>query len=197
MRQWFMQFPSVLSAFLTSALLLMTMDVSGLAYAEVHDLRAGQWSGGAGLGFLGNTPDGILEFGLQGHADHFVTPRFSVGPLAQYGGGGNDIMFGLSIQAKHWWDIPGSRNLAKLVLQGGVGVIQAGINDKDSDIANTYTSFWIPVGIGLDYILTKQLALTADFLVNFTSLGQTVRLAGREVDLHTSIMPGFYTGVRF
>ena len=39
--------------------------------------------------------------------------------------------------------------------------------------------------------------MTAVFLLNFTSLGDTVRVQGREIDLHTNLMPGFYLGVRF
>jgi hypothetical protein len=33
--------------------------------------------------------------------------------------------------------------------------------------------------------------------VNFTSLGEHVRAGGREVDLHTNVMPGLFLGVRF
>lgn len=51
-----------------------------------------------------HTPDGIAEFPFNGHADYFVTQSFSVG---QYAGVGNDCVFGLSAQAKYWWDIPG------------------------------------------------------------------------------------------
>jgi hypothetical protein len=168
-----------------------------LAHADVDNLRHGQWSGGTGIGFLGNTPDGA-EFALKGHAEYFFTPDFSVGPLAQYAGAGNDIIFGLSAQAKYWWDIPSRRNLARLVVQGGIGFVRAGIKDSDSGApADTYASFLIPVGVGLDYTVTKQLALTADFLVNFTSLGETVHAGGRDVDLHTNVMPGLYFGVRF
>lgn len=165
--------------------------------ADVANLAAGQWSGGGGLGFLGSTPDGIAEFALNGHADYFVTPRFSVGPLAQYAGIGNDFMFGLSAQAKGWWNLPDTDNRLKLVLQGGFGFISAGIKDTDSRTANTYGSFLIPIGIGLDYAMTPRLAVTADLLLNFTSLGETVRADGREFDLHTNLMPAFYLGVRF
>ncbi|MGH7231974.1 MAG: hypothetical protein ACREJU_11545 [Nitrospiraceae bacterium] len=174
------------------------MTVSGVAYADVNDLRPGQWSGGGGVGFLGNTPDGAAEFALKGHADYFLAQRFSVGPLAQYAGAGNDFMFGLSAQAKYWWDIPNTRNLAKLVLQGGIGFIRAGIKDTDRlGFANTYSSFLIPIGVGIDYTVSKQLAVTADFLLNFTSLGESFRVGGREFDFHTNVMPGLYFGVRF
>jgi hypothetical protein len=149
------------------------------------------------MGFLGNTPDGVAEFAINGHADYFVTDRFSLGPLAQYAGTGNDLLFGLSAQAKYWWHLPNTGNRARILAQGGFGFMRAGIEDTDSGTSNTFTSFVIPVGIGLDYALTSRMALTADFLVNFTSLGETVRAAGREFDLHTNVMPAFYVGVRF
>jgi hypothetical protein len=159
-------------------------------------LRAGQWSGGAGMGFLGNTPDGVLEFAFNGHADYFIAERISIGPLAQYAGVGNDFLFGLSAQAKYWWDIPGT-NATRLVIQGGAGFIRAGIKDTDSGIANTYGSFLIPIGIGIDHAISERLSLTADLFINLTSLGETVRAGGREFDLHTNVMPAFYLGIRF
>jgi hypothetical protein len=167
------------------------------AEAEVKDLTTDQWSSGVGMGFVGNTPDGAAEFAVNGHADYFVAERFSIGALAQYAGAGNDFLFGLSAQARYWWDIPGTDSLAKLVLQGGVGFVRAGIKDTDSRTADTYGSFLIPVGIGIDYAVTKRLAATADFLLNFTSLGETVHTGGREFDLHTNVMPALYLGIRF
>ncbi|ALA58323.1 outer membrane beta-barrel protein [Nitrospira moscoviensis] len=171
--------------------------LAGSAPAGAGEPGPGQWSAGAGLGFVGNTPDGAAEFAFNGHADYFVAPRFSLGPLAQYAGAGNDFLFGLSAQARYWWDISGFDRPAKLILQGGLGFVRAGIKDTDSGVANTYGSFLMPIGVGIDYAVTPRLALTADFLLNFTSLGETVRIGGREVDLHTNVMSAFYLGVRF
>jgi hypothetical protein len=170
--------------------------VPGFAEADVKDLRPGQWSGGVGAGFLTNTPDGV-EFALKGHVDYFLIRGFSVGLLGQSTLGGNDHVFGLSAQAKYWWDIPGARPGVKVVVQGGIGFVGADIDDTDSGISDTYTSFLIPVGIGLEYPVTRQIAMTAELLLNFTSLGEHVRAGGREVDLHTNVMPGFYLAVRF
>jgi hypothetical protein len=83
------------------------------------------------------------------------------------------------------------------VLQGGLGFVRAGITDTDSGTANTYGSFLIPIGVGVDHAVSPGMVLTADFLLNFTSVGETVRAGGREFDLHTNIMPAFYLGVRF
>jgi hypothetical protein len=166
------------------------------AEPNVREVQPGQWSGGAGMGFLGDTPDGVLEFAFNGHADYFFVDRISIGPLAQYAGVGNDFLFGLSAQVKYWWDIPGM-DATKLVVQGGVGFVRAGIKDTDSGTANTYGSFLVPLGIGIDHAISERLSLTADFFLNFTSLGETVRAGGQEFDLHTNVMPAFYLGIRF
>jgi hypothetical protein len=193
-----MQRPSalLLGLLTLSVLSFAAITVPGLADADVHNLRPGQWSGGGGPGFLTNTPDGV-EFALKGHVDYVPIRRFSVGLLGQATLGGNDHVFGLSAQAKYWWDISGTRQVAKVVVQGGIGFVGAIIDDTDSGVSDTYTSFLIPVGIGLEYTATKQIAVTAEFLLNFTSLGENVRAGDREVDLHTHVMPGFYLGVRF
>ena len=81
--------------------------------------------------------------------------------------------------------------------KAALGSFVAGIEDTDSGTANTYGSFLIPIGVGLDYAVTERLALTTDFLLNFTSLGETVRARGQEFDLHTNVMPAFYIGIRF
>jgi hypothetical protein len=194
----YMQRPSALVLVLLtlSVLSLAGIAVPGLADADVNDLRPGQWSGGVGAGFLTNTPDGV-EFALKGHVDYFAIRGFSVGLLGQATLGGNDHVLGLSVQAKFWWDIPGTRDLVKVVVQGGIGFVGAYIDDTDSGVSDTYTSFVIPVGTGIEYTVTERIAATAEFLLNFTSLGENVRAGGREVDLHTHVMPGFYLGVRF
>jgi hypothetical protein len=174
---------------------LLGVMAAGPAHADVKDPRPGQWTGGAGVGFLANTPDGP-EFGLMAHADYFVASRLSVGPLVQYGGVGNDIVAGLSIQARYLWSILASGTV-KLVVQGGIGVILADIRDTDTGAADTDTSFVIPLGIGLDYAVTQRVALTADFILSLTSLGDHVSAGGREVDLHTNVIPGLFLGVRF
>jgi hypothetical protein len=178
-----------------AALSLLSMTGAGVARADVKEPTAGQWSGGAGVGFLANTPDGV-EFGVSANADYFLTQRLSIGLLFQYAGAGNDILVGASIQAKYWWNISASRT-TKLVVQGGIGGVRAAIEDADSGVSGTYTSFLIPLGIGVDYAVTPRIALTADIRVNFTCLGEKVRTREREVDLRTNVMPGLFLGVRF
>jgi hypothetical protein len=193
-----MQRPSalVLGLLTLSRLSLAGITVPRLADADVNDQRLGRWSGGIGAGFLTTTPDGV-EFAVKGHVDYALIRAFSVGLLGQSALGGNDQVFGLSAQAMYRWDIPGTRHVVKVVVQGGIGFVGAIIDDTDSGVSDTYTSFLIPMGIGLEYPVTRQITMTAEFLLNVTALGEDVRAGGREVDLHTHVMPGFYVGMRF
>ena len=52
------------------------------------------------------------------------------------------------------------------------------------------TSFLIPLGVGLDYVLTQQVSLTSTFLLNFTDLD-----TGSGNDTH--VMPGLTFGIRY
>jgi hypothetical protein len=156
---------------------------TGTAWSQsINNPVPGQWSAGGGIGFLGATPSGTA-FALNGNADYFLHRYFSVGPLMQIAFTGSLTQFGLSGQAKYWFDIPDTANRVKLVVQGGLGFIHADRLDSD-------TSWLIPLGVGIDYAMTQKLALTATFLLNFTDLD-----TGHGKDAH--VMPGLTCGVRF
>lgn len=162
---------------LTGALLTLTPAIS-----HASDLRQGSWTGGGGIGFLGNTPDSTA-FALNFNADYFFAAQLSVGPLVQFAFTGDLFQMGASGQGKYWFTLPGADNRLKLNIQGGIGVLYA-------DRFKSDTSWLIPIGVGLDYALNNNLALTATFLLNFTDVN-----TGRGSD--ASVMPGLNFGVRF
>jgi hypothetical protein len=155
---------------------------SGGGLAEGADLRPGTWTGGAGLGFLGNTPDGTA-FALNLNGEVFVIPNLSVGPLLQLGFTGHSSQVGLSGQVKYWIDIPGTGKRLRVTPQAGLGFVHNSFREGD-------TSWLIPIGAGADYALSDRLAVTGTLLINFTNL-DTGRGSGADV------MPGFTVGVRF
>ncbi len=168
--------------------LLWTMFFMGLVFcfadAPLHaaEPKSGAWSGGGAVGFLGNTPDGTA-FATNLNADYFVSPQLSLGPLAQIAATGDLFQFGLSGQAKLWFDLPDLDKRLRLNLQGGIGFLHADLRSSD-------TSWLIPIGIGLDYAVNEKLSLTSAFLINFTDIH-----TGRGTDAH--IMPGLTFGIRF
>lgn len=113
------------------------------------------WSGGAAVGFLSNTPDGTA-FALKLHADRFLHRNVSFGPLLQLGFTGDLTQIGFSGQGKYWIDLPETDNRARLVLQAGMGFVHA-------DFFRNDTSWLIPLGMGIDYALTKTVSLTGTF----------------------------------
>src|SRR2546428_13556110 len=76
----------------------------GREVAEGAEVKAGAWMGGAGFGFLADTPSGTA-FALNLNAETFVAPKFSVGPLLQLGFTSDARQVGLSGQAKFWLDV--------------------------------------------------------------------------------------------
>ncbi len=160
----------------------VAVGVIGGRPAEAADPKAGAWTFGAALGFLGDTPDGTA-FALNGNVERFIERNFSIGPLLQLATTGDLAQIALSGQAKYWIDIPGTENRLKVTVQGGIGFVHAAFRDDD-------TSWLIPIGAGADYKLTDSLNITGTFLLNFTDLD-----TGRGSDAH--LMPGFTVGVRF
>ena len=164
-------------ACLTGALYALTPTAS-----HASELRQGTLTGGAGIGFLGNTPDGTA-FALNFNADYFLNSQVSVGPLAQFAFTGDLFQMGLSGQVKYWFSLPGTDSRLKFNVQGGLGFLYADRFASD-------TSWLIPIGVGAEYKLNDNLTLTSTFLLNFTDVN-----TGRGTD--ASVMPGLTFGVRF
>lgn len=150
--------------------------------ARAAEPQAHAWSGGAAIGFLGNTPDGTA-FATNLHADYFLNRQISIGPLAQFAVTGDLFQLGVSGQVKYWLDLPGLDNRWKVNIQGGLGFLYADLHSSDA-------SWLIPIGIGVDYALTQQLSLVSTFLLNFADV-DTGRGTG------ASVMPGLTFGIRF
>jgi len=154
---------------------------SHLAEAQNVDKITPTWTLGSGVGLMGNTPGGTA-FNFNVYADRFMGRSFSVGPLVQIARTANMFQTAVSAQGKYWIDVPGTGDRVKANLQAGLGFIHADYMAGD-------TSWIIPVGVGVDYILTRDVALTSTFLLNFA-------------DLHTGqgtghVMPAVTIGLRF
>ena len=168
--------------FLYPLVVVFTIELLGLDPAQAADLKTGTLSGGGAIGFLANTPDGTA-FAFNVNGDYFIHQNVSVGPLFQLAATGDLFQFGLSGQGKLWIDLPGTEHKARLTLQGGFGFVH-------SDLIESDTSWLIPIGVGVDYMLTPKISFTATFLLNFTDLD-----TGGGTGAH--VMPGLTFGVRF
>ena len=69
-------------------------------------------------------------------------------------------------------------------------MLHAGIGFEYADFRQDDTSWSTPIGIGIDYAVTKTVSLTGTFLFYFTDLDTGP-------GTHTNVMPGLTFGVRF
>jgi len=156
--------------------------VCSIEISMAEEPRVGAWSGGAAVGFLGNTPDGTA-FATNLHADYFLDNRLSVGPLGQLALTGDLFQIGLSGQGKYWIDLAHVDQRLKANVQLGLGFLHANYLNSD-------TSFLLPLGVGLDYAVTQQVSLISTFLLNFTDID-----TGNGND--SNVMPGLTFGIRY
>jgi len=154
---------------------------SGPGCSEATEPAPGVWTGGAAVGFLGNTADGTA-FTANLNVERFITRNFSIGPLLQFGVTHELTQIGLSGQAKFWIHL--SRGFY-VTLQGGAGFVHTDFPVGD-------TSFLIPLGVGFDYALRRDLSVTSTFLLNLSSVQST---GGGSTNAHVS--PGLTFGLRF
>ncbi len=150
--------------------------------AIVADPATRTWSGGGSIGFLANTPDGTA-FAFNVHADRFVNRNISLGSLLQTAFTGNMNQVGFSGQGKYWINFPEPNDRLRLALQGGLGFIHC-------DCFRNDTSWLIPIGVGLDFAISRTVSLTSDFLLNFTDLNTGGGTGA-------NVLPGLTFGVRF
>src|SRR5581483_316079 len=131
----------------------------GAGLAEVMDMSQGHWTGGAAIGFLGNTPDRGADFAFKGNAEYFVARNLTVGPMVQYAGAGSQFIFGLTGMAKYYLPL-GTDERLRLVPQAGIGFARLGVQDccGPRRFTGTDSSFLLPIGVGLDYATSRTTA---------------------------------------
>ena len=140
-----------------SALCLTALIIPiGVSVAE--EPRTGAWSGGAAVGFLGNTPDGTA-FATNLLADYFINNQLSVGPLGQLAITGDLFQVGFSGQGKLWIPMATVDQRLKANLQAGIGLLHANFLTSD-------TSFLIPLG-GFGLCLERKSKFDLHVLAQF------------------------------
>ena len=140
---------------------------------------------GTDIGFSGGTIDGTaLAVGISG--DYQVAPHVSIGPLIQLGVTDDLFQIGVTAQAKFTLDFPDVPEL-KPQLQAGLGFIHADLDKGGS--SGDDTSWLIPIGMGLEYRMAKNLYAGTTLLFNITDLN----IAGKSDDLHVT----WFVGLRF
>jgi hypothetical protein len=150
---------------LTCAASLLAILVAAAVVCAPH-ARADEprWGFGSGLGFTSGTVNGTV-FNLAFSGDYFLDRNFSVGPLMQISPMGDLFQISFAGVGRYYFRLNNGINLVPFT---GIGLIHADLDRGTGPgrIDRNDTSWYIPIGVSLEYQATHNVALTSTLIVN-------------------------------
>jgi hypothetical protein len=146
---------------LFTASLALTCLVALVSPAHADDNR---WGFGTGLGFTSGTVNNTV-FTLGFNFDYYIDRNFSIGPLMQISPMGDLFQIAFAGVGRYHFRF---NNGVNLVPFAGIGLIHADL-DKGTGpgrIDRNDTSWFIPIGMSLEYQVVHNMALTSTLQVN-------------------------------
>jgi hypothetical protein len=161
---------------LTCAASLLAILVAGAAvYAPRAQADEHRWGFGSGLGFTSGTVNGtVLNLAFSG--DYFLDRNFSVGPLMQISPTGDLFQISFAGVGRYYFRLNNGINLVPFT---GIGLIHADLDrgTGPGSIDRNDTSWYIPIGLSLEYQATHNLALTSTLIVNLHDINLSPSLS--------------------
>lgn len=150
---------------LTCTATLFAILVAGAtAFAPRAHADENRWGFGSGLGFTAGTVNDTV-FNLAFSADYFLDRNFSVGPLMQLSPTGDLFQISFAGVGRYYFRLNNGINLVPFT---GIGLLHADLDRGvgAGRIDRNDTSWYIPIGVSLEYQATHNLALTSTLIVN-------------------------------
>jgi hypothetical protein len=154
-----------------------------LASVPMQTAQADQrWALGSGLGFTAGTVDGtVLTLGFN--FDYFLGRNFSVGPMMLITPTGN--LFQISLAGVGRLHLRMNNGLS-LVPFAGFGLTHADLDRGTGPVRidRNDTSWYLPIGLSLEYPVVRHLSLTSTLIVNLHDINLSPSIPEND---HTSI----------
>jgi len=150
---------------LTCAASLLAILISGaVVFAPRAQADENRWGFGSGLGFTSGTVNGTV-FNLAFSGDYFLDRNFSVGPMMQISPTGDLFQISFAGVGRYYFRLNNGINLVPFT---GIGLLHADL-DRGSGpgrIDRNDTSWYIPIGVSLEYQASSNIALSSSLIVN-------------------------------
>lgn len=158
------QIARVLSRWVSVASLLATLAVGASAleaYAQGDEKR---WGFGSDLGLTAGTVNGTV-FTMGFNADYYIDRNFSVGPMMQLSPMGDLFQIAFAGVGRYHFRMNNGINLVPF---SGIGLLHADLDRGTGPgrIDRNDTSWYIPIGVSLEYQASSNIALSSTLLVN-------------------------------
>ena len=184
------QTAGIISRWACAASLLSAL-ATGVVVSAPPALAAEQrWGFGSDLGFTSGTVDGTV-FTLGFNADYYIDRNFSVGPMMQISPMGDLFQISFAGVGRYHFRLNNGINLVPFT---GIGLIHADLDrgTGPGSIDRNDTSWYLPIGVSLEYQAAHNLALSSTLMVNLHDINLSPSLSEHD---HTSVALLF--GFRF
>ncbi|MFO0707513.1 MAG: hypothetical protein U0412_11740 [Nitrospira sp.] len=124
----------------------------------------GKWGFGSDLGLTTGTVNNTV-FTLGFNADYYLDRNFSIGPMMQITPTGDLFQISFAGVAKYHFRLDSGINIVPFT---GLGLIHADLDRGTSTgrIDRNDTSWYIPIGLSIEYQATRNIALASTLIVN-------------------------------
>jgi hypothetical protein len=141
--------------------ILATSTILEAPHAQANEPR---WGFGSGLGLTSGTVNGTV-FNLAFSGDYYLDRNFSVGPMMQISPMGDLFQISLAGVGRYYFRLNNGINLVPFT---GIGLIHADLDRGTGPgrIDRNDTSWYIPIGVSLEYQASHNVALTSTLIVN-------------------------------
>jgi hypothetical protein len=141
-----------------------------------------RWGLGSGLGFTTGTVDDTV-FTLGFNLDYFLSRNFSVGPMMLIAPTGDLFQISLAGVGRLHFRM---NNGLSLVPFAGFGLTHADLDrgTGPARIDRNDTSWYVPLGLSLEYPVVRHLALTSTLIVNLHDINLSPSIPEND---HTSV----------
>ena len=175
----------------TCAAVLLAILAAGTGVGASH-ARADEhrWGFGSDLGFTSGTVNGTV-FTLAFSGDYYIDRNFSIGPMMQISPMGDLFQISFAGVGRYHFRLNNGINLVPF---SGIGLLYVDLDrgTGPGHIDRNDTSWYIPIGVSLEYQATHNVALSSTLMVNLPDINLSPSLSEHD---HTSVALLF--GFRF
>ena len=185
------QIATTFSRWTCAASLLAILVAGAVVYAPRAQADEHRWGFGSGLGFTSGTVNGTV-FNLAFSGDYFLDRNFSVGPLMQISPTGDLFQISFAGVGRYYFRLNNGINLVPFT---GIGLIHADLDRGTGPgrIDRNDTSWYIPIGVSLEYQASHNIALTSTLIVNLHDIDLSPSLSENDTT-SVALLFGFRFG---
>ena len=185
------QIATSFSRWTCAASLLAILIAGAVVFAPRAQADETRWGFGSGLGLTSGTVNGTV-FNLAFSGDYYLDRNFSVGPMMQISPMGDLFQISFAGVGRYYFRLNNGINLVPLM---GIGLIHADLDRGTGPgrVDRSDTSWYIPIGVSLEYQASHNLALTSTLIVNLHDIDLSPSLSEKD-QTSVALLFGFRFG---